>query len=128
MQLYPALHEDNVKKFAIFCCDYFEGLLAPKTFAKNLILLAGVVSKIFMIENSLQPKSQFLHNAFGKSYLLCHFTMKIAHKNLILEIGYTYYANSAFWPKSTFYKIFSKGKQPQNLRLFFWGKLKFPWD
>ena len=29
----PALHEYNLKNFAIFCYDYFEDLLAPTTFA-----------------------------------------------------------------------------------------------
>ena len=33
----------------------------------------------------------------------------IAHNNLILEIGYTYNANSVFLPRSTFYKFFSEG-------------------
>ena len=44
---YPALREDNVKNFAIFCYDYFEDLLALITFAKNFSILAGVASKIF---------------------------------------------------------------------------------
>ena len=109
-----------------FCYDYFENLLAPITFAKSFGFLAGVVSKIFAVENSLQSKNQFLGNAFGKSNLLRHFTITIAHKNLIFEIGCTYYANSVFLPRSTFYKFFSKSKQPQHLlRLFFSDKLKF---
>ena len=49
---YPALHEDNVKNFAIFCCDYFEDLLASITFAKNFGFLAGVASKIFANKNT----------------------------------------------------------------------------
>ena len=68
--------------------------------------LAGVVSKIFAIENALQSKIHFLRNVFEKSYLLRHLTIAIAHKNLILEIGYTYYANSLFLPRSTFYNCF----------------------
>ena len=76
-----------------------EDLLAPIAFAKNFGFLAGVVSKIFAIENALQSKNQFLRNPFGKSYLLRHLTTTIAHKNLLLEIGYTYYANSVFLPR-----------------------------
>ena len=52
-----------------FCYDYFEDLFSPITFAKNFGFLAGVVSKIFAIENALQSKNQFLRNAFEKSYL-----------------------------------------------------------
>ena len=52
--LYPALHEDNVKNFVVFCYDYFEDFLAPITFAKVFGSLANVVSKIFAIENVLQ--------------------------------------------------------------------------
>ena len=119
----PALHEDSVKNFAIFCYDYCEDLLAPITFAKKFGFLAGVVSKIFAIENALQSKNQFLRNAFGKSYLLRHLTKTIARKNVILEIGSTYYPNSMFLPRSTFYNFFSKSKQPQNLWcLFFFGQ------
>ena len=63
----------------------------------------------------------------GISYLLRHLTITISHKNLILDLGYTYYENSVFLPKSTYYKCSSKGLQPQNLMcLFFSGKLKFP--
>ena len=65
-----------------FCYEYFEDLLAFITFAKKF--------KIFAIENALQPKNQFLRDAFGKSYLLRHFTITIVLKNLILEIGYRY--------------------------------------
>ena len=40
-----------------FVCDnYFEVLLAPITFAKNFVFVAGVFSKIFAIENALQLK------------------------------------------------------------------------
>ena len=54
----------------------------------------GVVSKIFAVENALQSNNQFLHNTFGKSYLLRHVTITIAHKDIILKKGYTYSANS----------------------------------
>ena len=77
--------------------------------------VAGKVSKIFAIENALQTKNEFLCIAFEKSYFLRHLTITIALISLILEIGYTWYENSVFFPKSTFYKFFSKGKQPQNL-------------
>ena len=81
-----------------FCCDYFENLLAAITFAKKILLsLAGVVSK-----------NHFLRNGFGKSYLLRHLTITTALKNLILERGYTYYTNSEFLPRSTFYNFFPK--------------------
>ena len=70
---------------------------------------------MFAIENGLQ----LIAYTFGKSFLLRHFTITIAHKNLILEIGYTYYANSVFLPESTFYNFFSSGKQPQNLLYLF---------
>ena len=54
-----------------FCYDYFEYVLAPITFTQNFGFLAGVVSKIFAIENALQSKNQFLsENAFRKSYSL----------------------------------------------------------
>ena len=104
----PALHEDNLKNFVIFCYDYFEDLLACITFAKNLSFLACIVSNIFAIENALQSKHHFTHNAFEQSYLLRHLTITITHKNLILEIGYMYNANSAFLPRSTFYIFFPK--------------------
>ena len=100
----------------------FEDLLVPITFAKNFGFLAGVVSKMFTIENALQLKNQFLRNPFGKSCLLHHLTITIAHKNLILEIEYTSYANSVSLPSSkTLYKFFSKGKQLQNLFCLFLG-------
>ena len=54
--------------FQFFSYDYFKDLSAPLTFAKKLGFLAGVVSKIFTIENALQSKNQFSRNAFGKSY------------------------------------------------------------
>ena len=73
---------------------------------KIFSFLAGVVSNIFAIENALQLKIHFLSNVFEKSYLLRHLTIAIAHKNLILEIGYTYYANSLFLPRSIFYNFF----------------------
>ena len=90
------MHEDSVKNFAIFCCNYFEDLLVLITFAKNFGFLADVVSTIFPIENALQSKTRFSRDAFGKSYLLRHLTIAIVHKNLILKIRYTlaYYANS----------------------------------
>ena len=91
-----------------FCYDYFEDLLAPITFPKNFSFLAGVVSKTFAIENALQSKNQFLSNAFGKSYLLRHLTMTNAHKNFIIEIGYTYYASSVFLLKNIFPNFFPK--------------------
>ena len=49
---YPALHEDNVKNFAIFCYDYFEDLLASITFAKKFGFPTGVVFKIFANKNA----------------------------------------------------------------------------
>ena len=61
-----------------FWYDYFENLLAPITFAKKFGFLAGVASKTFPIESALQSKNQFLHNAFGESYLLRHLTITIA--------------------------------------------------
>ena len=91
-----------------FCYDYFEDVLAPITFAQNFGFLAGVFSKIFATENALQSKTQFLRDAFRKSYLLRNLTITIAHKNLLLEIGYTYYTNSVFLPRSTFYNFFPK--------------------
>ena len=118
------LHEGNVKNFAIFCYDYFEDVLAPITFAPNFGFLAGVVSKIFAIENALQSKNQFLRDALGKSYSLSNLTTTIAYKNLILEIGYTYYTNLVFLPRSTSYKFFPK-IQPQNLLcLFFFRQVE----
>ena len=83
--------------------------------AKSFSLLPGVVSKTFSIKNSLQSKNQFLRNAFGKSYLLHQLIRTIAHKKLILEIGCTYHANSVFLPRRILNKLFSDGKQPQNL-------------
>ena len=55
-------------------------------------------------------------------------TITIVRKNLILKIGYMYYTNSVFMPRSIFYKFFPENKQPQNLLclFFFSGKLKFP--
>ena len=50
VQLYPALHEDNVKNLQFFRYDHFEDLLAAIS-SKNFCFLAGVVSKIFAIEN-----------------------------------------------------------------------------
>ena len=84
----------------IFGYGYVEDLLALITFAKNFGFLAGVVSQIIAIENSLQSKNQFFRNAFEMSYLLRHFTITIEHKNLIPEIGYTC-ANSVFLPSSS---------------------------
>ena len=68
-----------------FCYDYFEDLFARITFGKNFGFLAGVVSKIFAIENALQTKNQFLCNAFEKNYLLRHLKTTIAH-TLIMHI------------------------------------------
>ena len=95
-----------------FCYDYFEDLWAPMTSAKNFSFLADEVSKTFAIKNALQSKNQFLRNAFGKSYLFCHLTITIARKNLIPEIGYMFYADSVFSPRTALYKFFSKDKQP----------------
>ena len=107
-----------------FCYDFVEDILALVTFAKNFGFLAGAVSKIFAIENALQSKNQFLRNAFRKSCLCRHLTITIAHKNLILEIVHSYYANSMFFSKKYISQIFFKDKQPQNLLcLFFSGKL-----
>ena len=89
-----------------FCYDCFEDILAPITFTKNFSFLAGVVSKIFVIESALPSKNQFLRNAFGKSYLLHHNFVTIVHKNLVLEIGYMYYANSVFFSKKCILQIF----------------------
>ena len=61
--------------FQVVCYDYFEDLLAPLTFAKKFGFLAGVVSKIFTIENALQSKNQFLRDAFGSGYLLRQLTI-----------------------------------------------------
>ena len=88
------MHEDSVKNFAIFCYNYLKIFLALITFAKNFGFLADVVSKIFPMENALQSKNRLSRAAFGKSYLLRHLTITIAHKNSILKIRYTYYANS----------------------------------
>ena len=71
------MHKDSVKNFAIFCYNYFENRLALITFAKNFGFLADAVSKIFPIENALQPKNRFSLDAFGKSCLLHHLTIAI---------------------------------------------------
>ena len=119
------LHEDNVRILQSFCFDYFEDILASITFSKNFGFLAGVVSKIFAIENALQSKYQFLRNVCGKSCYLRHLTITIVHENLILETVHTYYVNSVFLPRSIFYNFFSKNKQPQNvLCLFFFGQVE----
>ena len=47
-----ALHENNVKNFAIFLLCLFEDLLASITFAKNFGFLAVVDFKIFAIKNA----------------------------------------------------------------------------
>ena len=109
-----------------FCCDCFEDLLAPITFTKNFGFRAGIVFKIFAIESALQTKNQFLRNAFGKSYLLRHHSITIVLKNLVLEIGYTYYANSVFSLRSAFYNFFLKANSLKPYCAnFFSGKLKF---
>ena len=56
-----------------FCYDYFENLLAPITFANIFGSLAGVVSKIFAIEDALQSKNQLLRNALEK--VIYYFTL-----------------------------------------------------
>ena len=40
------------KILQFFCYDYFQDVLASVTFAKKFGSLAGVVSKIFAIENA----------------------------------------------------------------------------
>ena len=60
---YPALPEDkNSRILQFFCYDYFEDRLGPITFAKNFGFLAGVVSKIFSIENAAYNKTPKLIN------------------------------------------------------------------
>ena len=103
-----------------FCHDYLEDLLALITFTKKFGFLAGIVFKIFAIENALQSKINFWRDAFGKSYLLRHLIITIARKNLVLEIGCTYYENFSVFAEKYILQLFSKGKQHQNLmRLFF---------
>ena len=113
--------------FQFFCYDNFVELLAAITCAKNFYFLAGVVSKIFAIESALQPNNQFLRNAPEKSYLLRHLTITIAYKNLILEIGYTHYANSVFLQRSIFCRFFPQVNSLKTYcAYFFSGKLKSP--
>ena len=112
----------TVRILRFFRYDYFEDLFASITFAKKLML----VSKIFAIENAWQSKDRFLRYAYRKSYLLRHLTTTIAHKNLILEIGYTYYAISRFLPKSTVYNFFPKVNSFKTYCVYFFlSKLKF---
>ena len=75
------------RNLQFFCYDYFEDLVALITFATNFGFLAGVISKIFAIENALQLKNQFLRDAIGKSF------GKMLFRHLsktILKIGYKY--------------------------------------
>ena len=58
-------------------------------------------------------------------FLYCAIT--IAHKNLILEIGYTYYANSAFFQNVHFTNLFSEVNILKAYCVYvFSGKLKLP--
>ena len=57
------------KILQIFSYDCFEDGLARITFAKNFGFLAGLVFKMFAIENALQSNNHFLCNAFGKRYV-----------------------------------------------------------
>ena len=66
-----------------FCYDYFEDLLVPITFTKNFGFLAGVVSKMFAIESTLQSKNHFLRNAFWKRL----FIMSPFHNNRAQKLG-----------------------------------------
>ena len=66
------------KFFQFFYYNNLVELLAAITCAKNFYFQAGVVSKIFAIENALRPNNQFLRNAPEKSYLLHHLTIAIA--------------------------------------------------
>ena len=63
-QYYSALHEDNVKNFAIFCYDYFEDFLASITFGKNFGFLSGVASKkaYSLIKIRLQQTATIINN------------------------------------------------------------------
>ena len=99
----------TTSKISQFFCDYFEDLLAPIIFAKIFGFLAGVVFKIFAIENALQSQTQFLRNAFGKSSLLHYHNnraQKVVSRNRIRVCFYTYI--SVFFPRSTFQNFFSK--------------------
>ena len=79
-----------------------------------------IVSKIFAIVNALQSKNHALRNAFEKSP-----TITIAHKNLILEIGYTYYGNSLFLPRIQFTHFFPKiNSLKTNCAYFFFGQVE----
>ena len=49
--------EATSKILQFFCYNYFEDALAPIVFAQNFGFLAGIVSKIFAIENALQSKN-----------------------------------------------------------------------
>ena len=80
---------------------------------------------MFAVENGLQSKNQFLHNALEKSYLLRQLTVTIAYKNLILEKENTYNANSVFLPKSTFYNFFPKVNSLKTyFAYFFFGQVE----
>ena len=100
----------TTSKISQFFCDYFEDLLAPIIFAKIFGFLAGVVFKIFAIENALQSQTQFLRNAFGKSSLLHYITITIAHKKLFLEIGYVFVFTHTFqcFFQEVHFRIFSR--------------------
>ena len=66
---------------------------------------------------------------YWKELLIASHLHNIAHKNLILEIGYTIrvFCKSTAFCQVHFTSFFPKIKQPQNLlHLFFSGKLKFP--
>ena len=92
-----------------FCCGYFKDLSAPITCAKNCGVLAGVVSKIIAIENALQSNNQFLHNAFGKSYLLRHVAVTIALKKLDYQKRIHVFCKFSIFAKKYILQTFIQG-------------------
>ena len=71
-----------------------QNLLALITFAKNFGFLADVVfPKYSQLKMHYDQKIDFRAMYF-ETCLLRHLTITIAHKNSILKIRYTYYANS----------------------------------
>ena len=74
----------TTSRILLFFYDDFEDLLAPITFAKNFVFLAGVDSKIFAIKNATNRNitieiitkiSIFTKCMIGKSYLLPYVTL-----------------------------------------------------
>ena len=91
--------KDTATNIPIFCYDCFEDLLASIPFAKKFSFLAGLVSKIFVLQDVLQSKNQFLRNAFGRSYFITSLIITIAHFKSNLSLYSQYYAEAfdEFW-------------------------------